>query len=107
MRVQLSGTGSMHTRLRNLRVSRGFETQTKFCRHAKRYGYAIDLRRYRDIERGEAAPTIYEVRDICEAMKISADAWIFGADSRVELRGLSQERIEIVSEVAKMLFNLS
>ncbi len=96
----------MHTRLRNLRISRGFETQTKFCKHAKRYGYAIDLRRYRDIERGQAVPTIYEVRDICEAMKISADAWIFGEEGRVDIKGLSQERVEIVSEVARMLFRL-
>lgn len=96
----------MHNRLRNLRLGRGYETQKEFCYHAKKYGYNITLRRYRDIERGEAAPTIYEIRDICEAMKISSDAWIFGVDSRVDIRGLSQEKVEIVAEVARMLFRL-
>ncbi len=93
----------MHDRLRNLRIKNGFETQTKFCKHAKRYGCAIDLRRYRDIERGQAVPTIYEVRDICEAMKISADAWIFGADGRINLSGLDARSVSILSKVADVL----
>jgi transcriptional regulator with XRE-family HTH domain len=97
----------MHNRLRALREGRGFETQKDFCYHAKKYGYSLSLRRYRDIERGAAVPTICEVRDICEAMKISADAWIFGAEGRIDIRGLSQERIEIVDELARMLFRLN
>lgn len=97
----------MHTRLRALRESRGFETQKAFCFHAQKYGYAISSRRYGAIERGDARPDIDEIRDICEAMKISADAWIFGVDGRVDIKGLSQERIEILGAVAKMLYKLS
>jgi hypothetical protein len=95
----------MHTRLRNFREGRGFETQKEFCRHANKYGYRITLRRYGDVERGKALPSIYEVRDICEAMKISADAWIFGVESRVNLSGLDPRSISILSKMADVLRN--
>lgn len=93
----------MHNRLRKLRESRGFVTQKEFCYHAKKYGYSLTLRRYRDIERGEVAPMIYEVRDICEAMKISADAWIFGVDGRLNLSGLDPRSISILSKMTDVL----
>jgi predicted nucleotidyltransferase len=97
---------SPHERLRMLREGRSFGSQKAFCNHAQKYGYSISSRRYGAIERGDVKPDIDEIIDICEAMKISSDAWLFGAESRVDLRGLSEERIGIVAEVAKMLFKL-
>lgn len=64
------------------------------------------MRRYGEIERGTAVPTIYEIRDICKAMKISADAWLFGRGARVDTRGLSEERIEVVAKLAELLLDM-
>lgn len=72
-----------HMRLRQLREFGGYESQKDFCWQAKRRGCRIDLRRYRDIERGDVSPKLYEIVSICTALNISADAWLFGADHRI------------------------
>lgn len=92
-----------HLRLKLLREGRGFSSQKHFCAHAQRYGFDIQPRRYGAIERGDARPTIDEIIDICEAMKISADAWLFGVDTRVDLRGLDSYDIAMLGKIADML----
>jgi len=92
-----------HERLRRLREGRSFGSQKAFCSHAFKYGYSIKLRRYREIEKGTVAPTINEIIDICEAMKISADAWLFGVDGRINLSGLDSRSVSILSRVADVL----
>lgn len=93
-------------RLRKLRVSKGYETQKGFCRHAHKQGYEIVLRRYGAIERGDVKPDINEIIDICNAMKISADAWLIGAEKSLDVSRLSPKAIKIVENLVDSLAKL-
>lgn len=92
-----------HKRLRRLREGRLYGSQKAFCSHAQKYGYTISSRRYGAIERGDVKPDIDEIVAICEAMKISADAWLFGVDGRINLSGLDSRSVAILAKMADVL----
>jgi transcriptional regulator with XRE-family HTH domain len=92
-----------HKRLRRLREGRSFVTQKAFCSYAQRTGIKLSARRYGGIERGDITPDINDIIKICSAMKISADAWLFGVATRVDVRELSAEEIELVEQIVKGL----
>ncbi len=77
-----------------------------FCAHARRYGYAVEARRYAGIERGDVTPTIHEIIAICKAMEISADAWLFGYQETIDTRLLNDTEAVIVKELVKGLLSL-
>lgn len=90
-------------RLRRLREAQGYGTQKTFCHHAQKQGYKMTLRRYGAIERGDVKPDIDEIIAICEAMKVSADAWLFGLETPVDVRGLTEKEISLVKNLVKDL----
>lgn len=92
-----------HKRLRRMREGRSFGSQKAFCNHAQRYGYPIAHRRYGAIERGDVKPDIEDITNICIAMKISADAWLFGVAARIDVQELSPEEIVLVEQLVKGL----
>lgn len=96
----------LHERLRELRRERGFGTQKQFCSHARRQGFEITSRRYGAIERGEVKPSSDDIILICSALRISADTWLFGGYSGVDMRGLTDAERLIVSDLAKALVRL-
>lgn len=96
-----------YVRLKALRIERGFASQARFCAHAKTKGVKIVLRRYRDIEAGRAEkPSLEEIRDICFAMGISADLWLFGAKKTLDISGFNEKEAELISMLAKGLLHI-
>lgn len=94
-----------HERLRELREKR-YRTQKEFCAHARRYGYAIDAKRYGGIERGDIAPSIQDIITICRAMEISSDAWLFGYQDAIDTRLLDDKEVRIIKDLVKGLMSL-
>lgn len=92
-----------HQRLRDLRLQRGFRTQKTFCAHLKKCGGTIALRRYGSIERGDIRPQMDEILEICAALKISSDAWLFGVAGRIDVRALTVDEVILVEQLVEGL----